>query len=188
MRIVLDPGHGGADPGAVNPRLGLRESDLNLEYAMALAGVLRRAGHDVYLTRVRDVAIALADRATTSNVFSPALFLSIHCNAARRIDAHGFEAWTSPGQSAADEIATAILERIHREFPARELRQDWADGDPDRESPFYVLKHTRAPAVLLELGFVSNDEEAAWLSDVATVGRYANAIGDGVLSWIASRG
>lgn len=187
MRIVLDPGHGGTDPGAVNPRFSLRECDLTLEYSMALAGVLRRAGHEVFSTRARDTFVSLADRVCTSNVFRPDLFVSLHCNAAVNVDANGIEIWTSGGQTEADAVADEMIRCAREVFPWRRFRLDLADGDADKEGKLYVLDKTAAPAVLLELGFISNDRDAKWLSDVATVERYVNAIADGILAWEAGR-
>jgi N-acetylmuramoyl-L-alanine amidase len=187
MKIVIDAGHGGTDPGAVNMRLNLRECDVALEYAQRVAQILSDAGHHVVMTRGADSFVYLADRACISNVWKADLFLSIHCNSAKNWEAAGIEVWTSPGQSESDLCATELLGAIAQAFPDRRLRADMADGDPDREARFYVLVHTSAPAVLIETGFLSNDEEAAWLADADTAANYAQAIANGVLSWAAGR-
>lgn len=188
MQIVIDAGHGGTDPGAINMRLNLHEADVNLEYANRLVQLLTEAGHQAFLTRTRlDETVDLADRCCISNVRMADLFVSLHCNSSKNWDACGIEVWTSPGESASDECATEILNAIANAFPERRLRTDMSDGDPDRESKFYVLVHTAGPAILVEMGFLSNDDEATWLVDSETADRYVQAIADGVLSWSASR-
>jgi len=180
MKIVIDAGHGGTDPGAVNERLKIKEANVTLNYAFILCSRLMACGHHVLMTRSQDAPVSLATRAMFSNLSNADLFISLHCNAAMVTEASGIEIWTSPGQTASDNVAAAILAEIEKMFPERKIRRDMSDGDPDKESKFYVLVHTVAPAVLLELGFLSNDEEATWMNDVATVGGYINAISNGI--------
>jgi len=186
MKVLLDPGHGGKDCGALNGSLGIKESMMGLAYARALRTPLVRAGHDIRLTRDEDVSLELATRCAIANAWHPDLFLSLHCNAAAEPTAHGIEVWTSPGRTPADGAASAIYNAIQTEFPERLYRMDKSDGDPDKESRFYVLVHTQAPAVLLELGFLSNDMEAEWLDDDDTIFRYARAIAAGIEAWRTS--
>jgi N-acetylmuramoyl-L-alanine amidase len=71
--------------------------------------------------------------------------------------------WTSPGQTLADQAAECLINAFSAAFPRRLLRRDFSDGDQDKESNFRVLTGTLGPAVLVELGFLTNPEEAAWL-------------------------
>lgn len=96
-RIVIDPGHGGHDPGAIGPS-GLKEKDVNLRIAKALKEKLEEEGKkygitDVSLTRNTDKFIKLEDRTTIARQRKADLFISIHCNAARSRDAHGIETY-----------------------------------------------------------------------------------------------
>ena len=76
MRIMLDPGHGGADPGAVSAS-GLRESNVNLDVAMKLGRLLQAQGHTVRYTRTEDVAVSLAARARMANEWGAELFITV---------------------------------------------------------------------------------------------------------------
>ena len=188
MRIMIDPGHAGrnVDPGAVNQSTGLQEADVALFVSKLVETQLLAAGHEVKLTRT-DWEQAETDdlnvRTSLSNDWGADLFVSIHCNSAVSPNAAGYEVWTSPGDTEGDALATCIYAQIAIEFPDRTGRADYSDGDPDKESRFYVLVHTNAPACLVEMAFISNDEEAALLSDSAWQERYARAIARGVTDY-----
>jgi N-acetylmuramoyl-L-alanine amidase len=124
-------------------------------------------------------------RTSLANEWGANAFVSIHCNSAASSSAAGYEVWTSPGDTQGDVLATCIYKQIAAEFPDRAGRTDYSDGDPDKESRFYVLVHTDAPACLVEMAFISNDEEAALLSDTAWQDRYARAIVRGVTDYAA---
>ena len=190
MRIVIDPGHAGrnVDPGAVNQSTGLQEADVALFVSKLVETQLLAAGHTVKLTRTEWEQAETDDldyRTSLSNDWGADLFVSIHCNSAVSPNAAGYEVWTSPGDTEGDALATCIYAQIAIEFPDRTGRADYSDGDPDKESRFYVLVHTNAPACLVEMAFISNDEEAALLSDVAWQTRYARAIALGATDYAA---
>ena len=190
MRIVIDPGHAGrnVDPGAVNQSTGLQEADVALFVSKLVETQLLEAGHEVKLTRTdweQAETDDLSVRTSLSNDWGAELFVSIHCNSAVSPNAAGYEVWTSPGDTPGDVLATCIYKQIATEFPDRAGRTDLSDGDPDKESRFYVLVHTDAPACLVEMAFISNDEEAALLSDAAWQERYARAIVRGVTDYAA---
>ena len=187
---MIDPGHAGrnVDPGAVNSATGLQEADVTLFVSKLVETQLLAAGHEVKLTRT-DWEQAETDdlnvRTSLSNDWGADLFVSIHCNSAVSPNAAGYEVWTSPGDTEGDALATCIYAQIAIEFPDRTGRSDYSDGDPDKESRFYVLVHSDAPACLVEMAFISNDEEAALLSDAAWQERYARAIARGVADYAA---
>ena len=189
MKTMIDPGHGGKFPGAVNDRLGLQEKTVALAYSLALRTQLLKAGHAVRMTREDDRHLAedrgadLAIRVAIANAWVPDLFLSIHCNAAEAINANGIEVWTSPGETASDAAATAIYNSVLAAFPHKNFRKDMSDGNPDKESKFLVLTETRCPAVLIELGFLSNDMEAEWLDTDKTITEYVEALAMGIELW-----
>jgi len=180
MRIVIDGGHSGSpDPGAVNARTGLRESDVTLQVSRLVQSHLLATGHEVKLTRSEWEQAETDDlgyRTSLANDWGADAFVSIHCNSAANPAANGYEVWTSPRDTQGDVLATCIYKQISTEFPDRAGRADYSDGDPDKESRFYVLVHTDAPVCLVELAFISNDEEAALLADAEWQERYAQAI------------
>ena len=79
------------------------------------------------------------------------------------MQARGWEAWTSIGQTKADRLADCLYASAERFLSGMKIRKDMADGDPDKESGFYILKHTECPAVLTENLFQDNMEDVAFL-------------------------
>lgn len=179
MKFCIDPGHGGLDSGAVGPG-GTMECDVVYDIASWLQDGLAASGHASTLTRARGVFKSLRERCDISNEYGADRFISIHANASTSPSANGFEVWTSPGWTPADPIATSVFECVRKTFPDLKGRIDSSDGDPDKESRFYVLVHTAAPAVLIETAFISNPVEEQWLSNVSWQMRMAGAILDGI--------
>lgn len=175
MKICLDPGHGGHDPGAIGPT-GLTEAQVVRWISIHIGRGLSEAGHHCIYTRQNDVFVELDDRAEFANEEDADLFVSIHANASEIPAAHGFEVWTSPGWTPADPIATKVFENIRRAFPELRGRVDSSDGDPDKEAKFRVLVKTMMPALLVEIAFISNPTEERWLRDPGWRLRMAGAI------------
>lgn len=171
MLVVVDPGHGGVDPGAVSG--GRREKDLTLAIATAVARELSARGADVRLTRTADATVSLADRVETANTAGAALFLSVHVNAG---GGTGFESFIHPD---ADGRTRRIRSAVHRKVAAAFAEA----GLPDRgekEADLYVLRRTRMPAVLLEYGFIDNPRDVSLLVDAAIRNRLARATAGGI--------
>ncbi|UCD71262.1 MAG: N-acetylmuramoyl-L-alanine amidase [Syntrophobacterales bacterium] len=101
-RIIIDPGHGGRDPGAIGPR-GLKEKDVVLKIAKRLKEKLKKQGYEVFLTRERDIYLPLEERTAIANTKNADLFLSIHANASRKRGARGIETYIL-GPPSDDEI------------------------------------------------------------------------------------
>ena len=191
MRIVIDPGHAGRniDPGAVNAATGLQEADVALRVSRLVEKYLLAVGYNVKLTRTeweQEETDDLSYRTAQANEWAADIFISLHCNSAENQSAEGYEVWTSPGDTLGDALATSLYRQIADEFPDRKGRTDYSDGDPDKESRFYVLVHTDAPACLVEMAFISNEEEAALLADAAWQDRYARAIARGVTDYFVA--
>ncbi|MFA4834891.1 MAG: N-acetylmuramoyl-L-alanine amidase [Dehalococcoidia bacterium] len=179
IKICIDPGHGGPDPGAVGPT-GVREKDIVLAVSLKLANILRSAGAEVKLTREDDSEPSLAGRVDISNNFDADVFISIHANAFSSPLAKGTEVWTVVGQTAADPIAESIANALQAAFPDLVFRADMSDGDQDKEAQFFVLKYTDAPAVLVELAFISNPDEERLLQDPGYQDKAIRAIAKGL--------
>lgn len=191
MKIIIDPGHAGRsiDPGAVNNTSGLQEADVVLMISKLLENQLTEFGYEVKLTRndwEEEETDELSYRTALANSWGADIFISLHCNSAVNESAKGYEIWTSPGDTLGDRLATCIYGEIAEAFPDRRGRTDYSDGDPDKESGFYVLLHTEAPACLIEIAFISNAEEASPLADVAWQESYARAIARGVNNYFSS--
>ena len=191
MRIVIDPGHAGrnVDPGAVNAATGLQEADVALRVSQLVEKYLLAVGYKVKLTRTeweQEETDDLSYRTAQANEWAADIFISLHCNSAENPSAVGYEVWTSPGDTLGDALATSLYRQIADEFPDRKGRTDYSDGDPDKESRFYVLVHTDAPACLVEMAFISNEEEATLLADAVWQDRYARAIARGVTDYFVA--
>jgi N-acetylmuramoyl-L-alanine amidase len=175
MRVCVDPGHGGHDSGAVGPT-GLQESFAALQIARYVRRGLLDCGCDVMCTRSDDKFVSLSGRCEYANDWQADLFLSIHCNAFSQPTAHGYEVWTSVGQTLADPTAEKIFASIGEAFPKLTPRFDKTDGDCDKEAGFAVLTGTRMAAVLVEVAFISNPLEERWLRNVGWKMRMGGAI------------
>lgn len=187
MRVCIDPGHGGHEPGAVS-LTGTREKDINLAAAGALLRACEERGFQVYTTRGRDVFISLRDRVRSAIDVKADVVISLHANGSTNPQAHGSELWTSPGETESDKIATAIYGQWIKDFGSdAHVRTDYSDGDPDKEAEFYVLVHTPMPAVLVELGFVTNPLDEAMIVTEGFLDIAAGAIADGISDWRGRR-
>jgi N-acetylmuramoyl-L-alanine amidase len=120
-KVVIDPGHGGRDAGAVGPH-GLREKNVTLAIARKLANRLRAQGLSVVLTRDRDVFVSLDERTRIANEAHGDLFVSIHCNAARRRNLSGVETWTLNVASNRYAARLAAYENAEDERRVSDLR------------------------------------------------------------------
>ena len=167
MRIVIDPGHGGSDPGAVGPN-GLKEAHVNLAVALKIAEKLRKAGVEVKLTRTSDVFVGLQPRCNIANSFGADYFVSIHCNSAGTPEAKGTETYCYKFGGQGEVLAKAIQAELIA-----------ATGRANRgvkTANYYVLRRTNMPAVLTELAFINNPEEERLLADPAYQEKCAAAI------------
>jgi len=173
LRLVIDPGHGGEDPGAVHAATNLREADVALRIAHVLQAILdTHPEFEAALTRDADRTVALKARTDLANA-RDAHLVSIHCNAAGDPRAHGTEVWcfaetdADGGESGGHRIGRAIQD----ELVALGLRDRGVKVIYDRRSGEYVtrrlwvLRKTRRPAVLVECAFISNPEEARLLGN-----------------------
>jgi N-acetylmuramoyl-L-alanine amidase len=176
MKIIIDPGHGGRDSGAVSADGQTMEKDVVLTVSKRVAEILAPYG-EIAMTREDDTFLTLSGRARKANQIGADL-LSIHCNAG---GGTGFEVFTSPGQTLSDPWATAILDELNASFPNRAIRTDLSDGDPDKEGRFTVLTKTRNSAVLVELGFIDTQEGRFFLTAPINQEELAQAIAKATL-------
>jgi len=195
-KIMIDAGHGGDKFTGATALLGaeeIRECDLNLGASILLANNLQAMGHTTLLTREIDknfkptVTEDLQERCNIEHTWEPDCFISVHCNAASNKNAHGFEIWTSPGQTDADPLAEDIYWQVQEMNNSPKMRSDILDGDHDREEHLYVLDHTKSPAVLLELDFMSNPDALKKLCSAEYLTKLMQTVAKGTNIWLANR-
>lgn len=180
--VVIIPGHGGVDQGAaVN---GTTEAGINLKVSRFLADCLNLYDCDVLLLRSHDMTMTLNERSEICNTLSPDLILSLHCNSFSTPGPNGMEVFTSPGQTMSDVAAGRIIDRMTAQFPLSRFRTDEADGDKDKESNYHILRETTSPAVLIEMGFLSNPEDYEKLIDTQYQIKMAQAITAGTVDFL----
>ncbi|WP_371363620.1 N-acetylmuramoyl-L-alanine amidase LytC [Sporomusa rhizae] len=182
MLGIINQGHapkGNPDPGAINPIIGLRESDITYLLGEEMAGFLRAAGHEIIVIQ----SDSLTEIVAAANDNEADYFISIHCNSAEDPAAEGVEVYTTLGQTAADPLATAIINQTKAAFPETKFREDWGDCDPDKEANYYVLRNTVCPAVLIECGFSSNRKEQTNMQDPVWRAKMTAAWARGVTDW-----
>lgn len=169
MKVLIDNGHGSNTLGKCSPDGRLREYAYTREIAERLMMELRKNGIDAERIVKEEIDVPLSERCRRANEYkaSEAILVSIHCNAAGNgsdwMSARGWEAWTSVGKTKADKLATCLYEGAKHCLPGMKMRKDMADGDPDKESQFYILRHTNCPAVLTENLFQDNREDVEFL-------------------------
>jgi N-acetylmuramoyl-L-alanine amidase len=218
--IIVDPGHGGKDPGAIgkfNDSRGawsLIEKEITLKVSREIHTLLNRTypGKQVLLTRDRDTFPSLADRVELANSVpleenEAVIFISIHANSSLNKRARGFEVWyldpeyrrelidkSKYGESAAivnrmveEEFTTEsilmgrnILNRIGKELgtlvPSRGLKAE----------KWFVVRNAQMPAVLVELPFVTNQQDAEIMADDAYLKRFSDAIYKGIVDFVTA--
>ncbi|EAT16080.1 N-acetylmuramoyl-L-alanine amidase [Desulfuromonas acetoxidans] len=185
--ILIDPGHGGSDPGALailqESTSVYREADINLKIAQVVGEALLLHGFDVAYTRCNDLQLTLSQRAELSKVYRPALFLSFHCNAASSPRATGMEVFTSPGRTESDTVAELLIAELEKTTVGKVMRTDPSDGDRDKEEKFVVLTQTACPACLLEFGFMTNPADLRWLLSETAWQQIAEAMINALTTW-----
>ena len=181
MKILVDPGHGGSDPGAIGPSGG-QEKDANLGMSLALRDRLKEMGAEVRMTRDTDRNVSrpggtqseeLRARVQMANAWPADFFVSVHSNSSTSPTLRGTSTFHARVASqASKDMAAGIQEQM--------VEQTGLKDNKVRQAGFYVLNHTQMPAVLVETAFISNAEEEKQLLDPEFQGRIAGAIADGL--------
>ncbi len=214
LAVIVDPGHGGGDSGAVSQ--GVVEKDLNLDVGRRVAGTLAARGIKVRLTREDDHFVSLEDRVRMGNAQPGTVFVSIHFNdasgdgrvamnrasgvetfysqnKAMAASAGGwmwatlFGAGVKADQAAARDVA-AWSERegaaLAQSIQSALVASTAASDRGIKERSLYVTRRVRGPSVLVEGGFVSHPAEAKLLGDAAYRQKLADAIADGIIKYL----
>ena len=175
-KIVLDAGHGGSDYGAI--REGINEKDITLDITQRVDAILRSKGYRTALVRNDDTFVSLEDRVAFAEAEHPEIFVSIHVNSAVSNDPSGIE--THWYHDYSKELAQIIHKYMVKYIPSSKDRGLF-------KSKFYVINHTTVPAVLCEIGFLSNPEERNELITDGRKQKTAKAIAEGIIEYLRGK-
>lgn len=175
MRIGIDPGHGGSDPGAIGPS-GLHEAEVNLDVGLRLAKILYDHDLEIIRTRTEDKYVSLFERVRTLNRAKCDHVVSIHCNASAFPEANYISTFIQGKGGKAEQLAKAIQTRLVEATA-------WPDGEV-RVKNLHMTRETLMPAVLVEMGFISNPEQESLLRDPECRTILAKAIATGIFDFL----
>ncbi|SHF12070.1 N-acetylmuramoyl-L-alanine amidase [Tissierella praeacuta DSM 18095] len=170
VKVHIDFGHGGKDPGAVGN--GLKEKDITLSVGLKIGEILKRHNVEVSYSRTTDTFIELSDRAKMTNQAKADIFVSIHVNSATNALARGVETFSHTGSSKGAILAKDIQDSIVQD-------KIFTVNRGIKTANFAVLRLTKMPAALAELGFISNSEDAKILRNKQS--EIAESVAKGIL-------
>lgn len=178
--VVIDPGHGGSDVGAT--RENIYEKDITLNVAKLLEEQLKKHGVYTHMTRDKDKTVELSERSDFSNSINPDVFISVHVNSTVREDVTGLEThWYHPQ-------SLDFAKKVHAKMASSKNLSKWETLDRGLfQSKFYVINHTNAPAILVEIGFLSNPNERRELIKEKRQEEIAKSLADGIMEYLKSR-
>lgn len=170
--IVIDAGHGGHDRGGIAGQK-YSEKIYALDVARRVQARLRNAGYKTVMTRSGDTFVGLRERCAVANRIKSSVFVSIHFNSGKREGANGIETYYYNKWSGT--LAAAIHRRV--------LRAAGTEDRHVRKRGFYVIRNTQRPAVLAELGFLTNKKEGARVANSSSHRqKLADAVAEGVMA------
>ncbi len=211
--VMIDPGHGGRDPGA--SYFGIKEKDLNLAAAKLLGSYLKDLGFNVIYTRTTDIFLSLDKRTALANTEKADIFISLHCNAHKNSNINGLETYSLNLAKDSDAIRIAARENavdakkisdlqfilsdlmlsskiqestdlaiFIQKRSLQSVQSNWkVKNGGTREAPFYVLMGAKMPAVLVEMGYLSNRSEINRLNSNKYLKRLMQGLANGILAY-----
>lgn len=188
MKIALDFGHGGKDPGAVDEKgddtiypdkFYTEESKLVRHIGLKLSAKLDE-NHEIYLVRPNENYVSLEDRCILANEEEADIFISLHANASANNDAEGIEVLHYPESKEGIKLASKVQESLIKATRASNR------GIKPRDNIF-VLEETVMPSILVELGFITNPQEEKQLHNRSYQNNLVNAIFEGVKNYESNR-
>ena len=177
--VVLDPGHGGSDWGAIGPT-GVSEKSVSLAVSLKAQKLLTNAGYRVVMTRTTDVDVAAPGVPDAAELqarvnkapSNAALFISVHCNAFSNSGANGVETYHAPNAVKGERLARLLNEEL--------VKFGGLNNRGVKAARFYVMTHSQCPASLIELGFITNPREEQLLASSDYQQKLAQAITNAV--------
>ena len=165
-KIMIDPGHGGSDPGAIGPS-SYYEKTFTLDTSLKLKKLLEQNGYTVLMTRMTDITLSLVERVNISNNSKCDLFISIHANSFNETS-KGVETYSYQSTGTSAEVAKAVQARL--------VANLGLTNRGHKTEAFYVLKHNTIPAILIEAAFISNPTEEALLMSSSFQDKVAKSV------------
>lgn len=184
--IVIDPGHGGWDPGKVSDSANIYEKDINLKVALKLQSYLEQADCIVLMTRTEDEALAggktadLSIRTDLANTSDADIIISIHQNSFTAKNAKGAQVFYYKGSEYSEVLAKSIQAKMKEFLSQSNNRLAKAD------SSYYMLRKTTVPSVIVECGFLSNAEETNMLMNDTYLEKLSWSIYMGILDYFSA--
>jgi len=166
--VIIDPGHGGQDPGGSWGKV--YEKHLALDTAVRLENHLKRLGYNTVMTRRGDYYLTLDQRVQIANRYKDAIFVSVHFNHTWKKGVSGLETYYFSGE--AQNLANLVQKGMVR-------KTDTVDRDA-KFARYYVIRNSRNPAILIEGGFVSNEEERERMKSAAFRESIARGVAEGI--------
>jgi len=169
IHVVIDAGHGGNDSGAFFENI--TEKQIVAQITAKIKALNRNQNVEIVLTRASDIPVSLQERTEVINAIKPDLVISLHVSASKDAGKTGIGLYIAKENASKDralQLARKMSERIRKnhDFPVSDIQ----------EAPFYVLKNSQAPAIILELGFLSNESDRHYLTDDKQQNRIARTL------------
>lgn len=209
MVILIDPGHGSNVLGKQSPLLegsGLdvwsiftekgrfKEWKYTRVIAEDVVSKLKGLGYDARLVVTEKTDISLSERVRRVNTIcnkygaGNVVLVSVHANAvgdsSQWMNGKGWEAYTTKGKTKSDILAEFLYKRAEQNLKGRKIREDWTDGDRDKEADFYIIKKAKCPAVLTENFFYDNKDDLAYLTSDEGLHAVERTHVEGILDYV----
>lgn len=209
MVILIDNGHGVGVLGKQSPLLEGSGVDVSSEFvekgrfkewkytrviANQVVDKLKDMGYDARLVTPEDNDASLAERIRRINTVcnkegaSNVLMISVHANAvgdsSKWMEGKGWEAYTTRGETISDKLAEFLYKRADSNIKGRKIREDWTDGDRDKEADFYIIKHAKCAAVLTENFFYDNKDDLKYLTSDEGVHAVVRTHIEGIIDFV----
>jgi N-acetylmuramoyl-L-alanine amidase len=173
--IVLDAGHGGEDPGAIQG--DAMEKEITLDIVKMTKDLLEESGYKVGMTREEDCRVELGDRASFANKRNAQVFVSIHCNASENHKGNGIETYHTEQKGLEDKMLAEMIQKAV-------IEQTDAFDRGIKAADYTVIVRTTMPAVLIEVGFLTDEVEKNMLQDKEYQQKLAKGIVDGIVRYL----
>ena len=175
--VVIDPGHGGRDPGAIGVK-GIMEKDVVLSISLFLGQLLNAANYQVFFTRTEDVTVSLPQRVQIINNHNPDLAISVHCNSFSLPSANGIETFYHPTKNSAKPLAEKLQQELIAAF-------GWTNRGV-KTANFHILREPVLNEVVLpEIGFLTNQREGVAMASEENQKKAAEALVKGIHDFLS---